>query len=310
MVAQVSNEDVAAVRRFSRFYTRRIGVLGETMLDSPFSLTEARVLYELANRKNATAALLCAELGLDAGYASRMLARFAREGLIRKTPSRADARQMLLSLTAKGRKAFAPLDRRSHDDVVGLLAPLPKSAQKQVVEAMQTIERLIEGNPQASQQPYVLREPRPGDYGWIISRHGALYAQERGWNAEFEALVAEIVAAFAKAHDPARERCWIAERDGENVGCVFVVRASDTLAKLRLLLVEPKARGLGLGARLVAECIAFARASGYRDMTLWTQSCLTSARRIYEAAGFRLARSEPHRSFGHDLVGEHWDLHL
>jgi DNA-binding MarR family transcriptional regulator/GNAT superfamily N-acetyltransferase len=300
---------VAAVRRFSRFYTRRIGVLGETMLKSPFSLTEARVLYELANRRDATAAALCAELGLDAGYLSRILARFAERGLIRRKTSAADARQSLVSITAKGRKAFAPLDRQSRDDVVGLLAPLPSAAQQEVVAAMRAIERLFDREAEAqAPSPCILRVPRPGDMGWVVARHGAVYAAERGWNAEFEALVADIVADFAKSHDPARERCWIAERGGDNVGCVFLVRGRDQWAKLRLLLVEPGARGLGLGQQLVGECIGFARASGYCGVTLWTQSCLTAARRLYAAAGFTLTTAEPHHSFGHDLVGEHWDL--
>ena len=305
------DHQVAAVRRFSRFYTRRIGVLGETMLKSPFSLTEARVLYELANRETATATLLCDELGLDAGYVSRILVRFVLEDLIRKKPSTVDARQSLISMTAKGRKAFAPLEQKSQTDVLALLEPLTPAQRQEMVSAMATIERFIDRQPEAaSARSYILRDPRPGDMGWIVSRHGVLYAQERGWNAEFEALVASIVADFARSHDPMRERCWIAERDGENVGCIFLVRASDELAKLRLLLVEPSARGLGLGARLIGECIGLARACGYREMTLWTQSCLSDARRLYEAAGFTLSKSEAHRSFGQDLMGEHWDLKL
>jgi DNA-binding MarR family transcriptional regulator/GNAT superfamily N-acetyltransferase len=313
MPASVPDRHVAAVRRFSRFYTRRIGVLGETLLDSPFSLTEARVLYELAHRPEATASTLCAALGLDAGYASRILARFSRNGLVRRRRSIADARQSLVSLTAKGRRAFAPLDRKSHAEAAALLAPLPRAVQQDVVAAMRAIERLVDAPrpPAAEDAPsFTLRDPRPGDMGWVIARHGAIYAAERGWGAAFEALVAGVVADFARSNDPARERCWIAEHDGENVGCVFLVRGSDELAKLRLLLVEPAARGLGLGQRLVAECIAFARESGYREMTLWTHSCLTAARRIYRAAGFTLARSEPHTSFGSEVVGEHWTLRL
>ena len=309
MPEQILAERVAAVRRFTRFYTQRIGVLGETMLSSPFSLTEARVLFELANREQTTAAAISGELGLDAGYLSRILARFAREGLIAKRRSDADARQTLLSITARGRKAFAPLDRRSQDDVLAFLEPLPATEQQEIVAAMQTIERRITCAPSTA-APYLLCEPQPGDFGWIIARHGVIYARERGWNVEFESLVAEIVAAFMKNFDPARERCWIAERDGENIGCVFVVRGSERVAKLRLLLVEPKARGLGVGARLVEECIRFARTRGYRKMTLWTQANLTAARRIYEAAGFSLAKTEPHRSFGHDLIGENWELKL
>jgi DNA-binding MarR family transcriptional regulator/GNAT superfamily N-acetyltransferase len=303
------DERVAAVRRFTRFYTQRIGVLGETMLASPFSLSEARVLYELSQREQATAAALCAELGLDAGYLSRILARFARERLIVKRRSDADGRQILLSMTPKGRKAFAPLEKRSQTDVQALLEPLPSAHQQEVVEALQKVERLIARKP-ASPKPYLLRDLQPGDLGWIVARHGALYAQERGWNAEFEGLVAEIVAGFVKNFDAARERCWIAEHDGENVGCIFAVRGSERVAKLRLLLVDPKARGLGIGARLVEECIRFARTRGYRKMILWTQANLTAARRIYEEAGFSLTKSEPHRSFGHDLVGETWELKL
>jgi DNA-binding MarR family transcriptional regulator/GNAT superfamily N-acetyltransferase len=311
MAEAALEQRVAAVRRFSRFYTRRIGVLGETMLKSPFSLTEARVLYEIAHTPKATAGALCAELGLDAGYVSRILARFEQEGLISRKPSATDARRSLISITAKGRKTFAPLEKRSQDDAAALLSPLPCARQRRLVEAMRTIETLIEpARAEADAAGITLRAPKPGDMGWIISRHGALYAEERGWNAEFEALVGEIVTEFAKSNDPARERCWIAERDGEPVGCIFAVAESAERAKLRLLLVEPSARGLGLGQRLVAECISFARSAGYREMTLWTQSCLTGARRIYQAAGFKLVHSEPHHSFGHDLVGEHWDLAL
>lgn len=303
------DERVAAVRRFTRFYTQRIGVLGETMLASPFSLSEARVLYELSQREQATAAALCAELGLDAGYLSRILARFAREGLVAKRRSEADGRQTLLSMTAKGRKAFAPLEKRSQADVLALLQPLPPAEQQEIVAAMHKVQRLITRTPQSA-APYLLREPHPGDLGWIVARHGAIYAQERGWNAEFEGLVAEIVAGFVQNFDAARERCWIAEHDGENVGCIFAVRGSERVAKLRLLLVDPKARGLGIGARLVEECVRFARARGYRKMMLWTQANLTAARRLYEGAGFSLIKSEPHHSFGHDLVGETWELKL
>jgi DNA-binding MarR family transcriptional regulator/GNAT superfamily N-acetyltransferase len=311
MPAAVPGGRIAAVRRFNRFYTRHIGVLGETMLDSPFSLTEARILYELAQGDRPTASALCEDLGLDAGYASRILTRFARAGLVRRVRSKTDGRQSLIALTPRGRKAFAPLERQSAQDVAGLLRPLPADKQCAVVDAMRTIERLLAPGSAPTSPPRVrLRPPQPGDMGWVVSRHGALYAQEYRFDATFEALVAEIVADFVKGFDPARERCWIAEQGGENAGSAFVVRGSDTAAKLRLLLVEPSARGLGIGKALVSECLAFARASGYRRMTLWTQQNLVAARRVYEASGFVLVKAEPHRSFGQDLIGETWELAL
>ncbi|HEY8369812.1 MAG TPA: GNAT family N-acetyltransferase [Thermodesulfobacteriota bacterium] len=300
---------IDAVRRFNRFYTQTIGALHEGHLRSPFSLTQARVLYELAHRHEPTAAALAADLGLDAGYLSRILRGFERKGLIARRPSRTDGRQSLITLTARGREAFAPLDARAREEVGALLERLSEAEQGRVVEAMQTIERLLGPEP-ASRAPYVLRPHRPGDMGWVVQRHGEIYAQEYGWDETFEALVAEIVAKFVRNYDPKRERCWIAEKDGENVGSVFVVQQSKTVAKLRLLLVDPKARGLGLGTRLVDECIRFARQAGYRKLTLWTNDVLHAARRIYERAGFRLVHRERHRSFGHDLVGETWDLTL
>ena len=300
---------VAAVRGFNRFYTQKIGVLQEGLLESPFSLTEARVLYELAQREGATASGLCRELGLDAGYLSRILRRFEKERLIARTRSAADGRQSLLALTEAGRAAFATLDRRSREEIATLLTALPAERQTRLVAAMQGIERLLgadaEEGPAASLRPH-----RPGDMGWVVSRHGAVYAEEFGWDESFEALVAEITAHFIRNFDPARERCWIAERAGERVGSVFLVRQSAQVAKLRLLLVERAARGTGLGARLVEEAVAFARATGYRKLALWTQSILVPARRIYEKAGFRLKREEPHHSFGQDLVGEFWELRL
>lgn len=305
----VSEARIAAVRSFTRFYTRRIGVLREGLHDSPFSLTAARVLYELANRDAPTAGELARDLDLDPGYLSRILRTFAQRGLIGRRRSRQDARQTHLSLTATGRKAFAPLDRGSHDEVAALLAPLGDETQARLVGAMQTVEELLDGR--ANDTPaYVLRPHRAGDMGWVASRHGALYAQEYGWNLEFEALVAEIVAAFIRNFDARRERCWIAEIAGEPVGSVFLVKQTDEAGKLRLLLVEPRGRGLGIGARLVDECIAFARAAGYRTLTLWTNDILVAARRIYEKAGFRLVQEEKHHSFGHDLVGQNWDLVL
>ena len=307
----MSESPVAAVRRFNRFYTRRIGVLDEGHLHSPFSLAEVRVLYELAHRDDPTAAELAQELGLDAGYLSRILRRLEERGLIGRTPSVADARQSHLRLTDAGRETFAALNARSSDEIAAMLAALSPAEQRRLVEAMHTIERLLRARAEA-RVPYLLRPHQPGDIGWVTHRHGVLYAQEYGWDEHFEALVAEIAARFIQHFDPRRDRCWIAERDGEIVGSVFLVRHPDVegVAKLRLLLVEPSARGLGIGTRLVDECVRFARRSGYRTITLWTQSVLHAARRIYEQAGFRLVRQEPHRSFGHDLVGETWELEL
>jgi DNA-binding MarR family transcriptional regulator/GNAT superfamily N-acetyltransferase len=300
---------VAAVRRFSRFYTRLLGLLQEGYLASPFSLTQVRVLYELARREDPTAGELARDLGLDAGYLSRILGDFERRGLVERRRSKADGRQVLLRLSEHGWEAFTPLDRRSHDEVGALLDRLPESEQQRVVEAMGIIERLLGAQPEP-RAPYILRPPLPGDLGWVVQRHGALYAREYGWDETFEALVAEIVAKFLRTYDPRRERCWIAEKDGTSVGAVFCVRRSPTVAQLRLLLVEPEARGLGIGRRLVDECIRFARAAGYRKMMLWTNDVLVSARRIYEAAGFRLVEEERHHSFGRDLVGQNWELKL
>jgi DNA-binding MarR family transcriptional regulator/GNAT superfamily N-acetyltransferase len=298
---------VAAVRRFSRFYTRTIGVLQEGLLHSPFSLTEARVLYELAQRAGVTATELGRELDLDGGYLSRILQRFERDGLLARVSSETDRRQSLLSLTGAGRDAFAPLDARSRDEVGTLLATLPEPAQVSLIASMGRIETLLGERRTA---PWLLRQHRPGDIGWVVARHGALYAAEYGFDARFEALVAQVAGEFLAAHDPARERCWIAEHDGINVGSVFLVRKSDEVAKLRLLIVEPAARGLGIGRRLVAECIGFARDSGYRGITLWTNDVLTAARNIYQQAGFRLVASAPHRDFGTPIVGEDWELSL
>lgn len=301
------------VRAFNRFYTRQIGVLGEHLLESAFSLAETRVLYELAHRDAPTATDLARDLGLDAGYLSRILRRFETRGLVKRTPSPADARHSLLQLTARGRAAFSPLEARARGDAATMLARLSAPEQRQVVDAMSTIERLLAApgeRPRDAGPPYVLRAHQPGDMGWIVHRHGAIYAAEWGYNAEFEALVARICADFLETFDPAGERCWIAERNGAIVGSVFVVRKSKTVAKLRLLLVEPEARGLGLGRRLVDECIRFARQAGYRRLTLWTQSELDAARRVYQQAGFRRTHHEKHRSFGKHLVAETWDLRL
>jgi DNA-binding MarR family transcriptional regulator/GNAT superfamily N-acetyltransferase len=305
--ATVLEHRIAAVRRFSRFYTRVIGALQDGLLRSSFSLAEARVLYELAQRGSITATELGRELDLDQGYLSRILQRFERDGLLTRESSPADRRQNLLSPTQAGRDAFAPLDARSRDNVRALLAPLADPAQAAVVAAMGRIEALL-GAPRS--RPWVLRQQRPGDIGWVVQRHGALYAEEYGFDARFEALVARVAADFLTRHDPARERCWIAEYDGVNVGCVFLVRKSDAEAKLRLLLVEPAARGLGIGRRLVDECIGFAREAGYRRVTLWTNEILVAARAIYQRAGFRLVASQPHRDFGPPMVGEDWELTL
>lgn len=300
---------VAAVRRFNRFYTQHIGVLEQGMLRTSFSLAEARVLYELAHRDKPTATALARDLGLDAGYLSRMLRGFRRRGLIARETSRQDGRQTLLSLTERGAKAFAPLDTRTREQVALMLDHLPAAKQERLVAAMHAIEGLLGAAPE-TKAAFILRPHRPGDMGWVTARHGAVYAEEYGWDETFEALVAEITAQFIRKFDAARECCWIAERDGEAVGSVFLVKDSARVAKLRLLIVDPKARGLGIGARLVEECIRFARAAGYRKIVLWTQSILVGARRIYEKAGIRLAKTEPHTSFGHKLVGEYWELTL
>ena len=299
----------AAMRRFNRFYTRRIGVVREGLLQSPFSLAEVRVLYELAHRDNLTAKVLGTELELDAGYLSRLISDFERRGLITRTASKTDGRQRQLLLTAAGRRAFAPLDRRAHDEIVQMLRKLPASDQKRLIEAMHAIESLLSPEDFAA-KGIVLRPPRPGDMGWVVQRHGELYAEEYGYDATFEALVAEIVADFVRRFDPARDCCWIAERGGEAVGSVFVVRKSRTIAKLRLFIVDPAARGTGIGARLVDECIRFARRARYRTLTLWTQSDLLAARHLYQRAGFKRVASERHHSFGRDLVGETWELQL
>jgi len=301
---------VDAVRRFNRFYTQRIGMLRQGLYDSPCSLTEVRVLYELAHAADATVATdLAQRLGLDAGYLSRILRGFVAKGYLRKAPARGDARRLQLTLTPAGRKAFAPLDRASHDEIAAMLVPMASEAQARLVGAMGTIESLL-GDPPASAAPVVLRAHRPGDIGWVVSCHGRLYAREYGWDESFEALVAEIAARFVKHYQPKRERCWIAERDGENVGSVFVVEKSRTVAQLRLLIVDPSARGAGIGRRLVAECIDFTRRAGYRKLMLWTNAGLDAARHLYEDAGFRLTREEQHRSFGKDLIGQTFILDL
>jgi DNA-binding MarR family transcriptional regulator/GNAT superfamily N-acetyltransferase len=300
---------IEAVRRFNRFYTRRIGVLHEGLLGSPFSLVEARVIYEMAQRGQTTATELGQELGLDGGYLSRILRRFESRGLIDKRRSKADGRRSLLRLTKAGQDAFAALDSRSRHEIGALLGALGREDQVRLVGAMHTIEILLGAGPER-RTPYLLRPHQPGDMGWVVQRHAALYAEEYGWDEGFEALVARIVAEFLDRFDPKAERCWIAERDGAAVGSAFLVKKSKRVAKLRLLLVEPKARGLGIGTRLVDECVAFARRVGYRKVTLWTNSVLTKARPLYERAGFRLVREAPHHSFGQDLIGQTWELEL
>jgi DNA-binding MarR family transcriptional regulator/GNAT superfamily N-acetyltransferase len=303
---------IAAVRRFNRFYTRRIGVLQEGHLQSPFSLATVRVMYELAHRDGLTATVLGKELGLDAGYLSRILRDLeARKLIVRKT-SAADGRQSFVELTKRGRAAFGELNDRTDDEIGALVGTLSPAKQRQLLEAMHTVEALLDGGaPRPADAPaYTIRSHRPGDMGWVVHRHGALYAQEYGYDEQFEALVARITADFIDDFDPARERCWLAERDGEIVGSVFLVAKSKTVAKLRLLLVEPSARGLGIGHRLVDECVRFAEQAGYRKIVLWTQQSLLAARRIYETAGFRLVAEEPHHSFGLDLVAETWERRL
>jgi len=305
----ITTEGIDRVRRFTRFYTRRIGVLQEGLLGSRFSLTEARVVYELAQRDGVTASELGKELGLDAGYLSRILRGFADAGLIVREPSRHDARQSLIALTSEGRAAFAAIDARSRDEVAAMLARLAEPDRARLVAAMRSVEDLLASEP-ARQADCVLRPHRPGDMGFVIHRQAVLYHQEYGWDESFEALVAEICAGFIKSFEPGRERCWIAEIDGEIVGSVFLVRQSNEVAKLRLLYVEPKARGLGLGRRLVRACIGFAREAGYAQLTLWTNDILHAARQIYVAEGFRLVAEEKHHSFGHDLVGQTYELAL
>jgi len=300
---------IDAIRHFNRFFTRRIGVLREGLLHTPHSLTEARILFEIANRDEPTASDLSRELGLDPGYLSRMLARLEQQGLIDKVRSETDARRRLLSLTPAGKEAFSLLDSRSREEVAEMLGELSEGGQRRLLEAMRTIESVLDRGFKFS-EPFFLRPHEPGDMGWVVHRHGVLYAQEYGWDERFEALVAQIVADFINNYDPAKERCWIAEMNGEIVGCVFLVKAGDTVAKLRLLLVEPKARSLGLGTRLVEECIRFARSRGYETLMLWTNSVLDAARRIYEKQGFKLVEEEEHHSFGHDLAGQNWELAL
>lgn len=302
---------VAAIRRFNRFYTRQIGVLRKGFLGSPFSLGEARVLYEIGQRNGPTASEIARALDLDAGYLSRLLRKFEADGLITRTTSERDARQAHLALTDKGRTAFAPLEKSSQESAADTLRKLAPSDQARLIAAMETIEQLT-GPPRAETPSYVLRPHRPGDIGWVIAQHGIVYPAEFGWDEQIEALTAEIAAAFIRNFDPKRERCWIAERDGENAGCVFLVKddGDERVARIRLLLVDDRARGLGIGHRLVEECIRFAKQCRYEKITLWTHAELTGARRIYEQAGFKLVKTWTHSDFGKELVAETWDLPL
>jgi DNA-binding MarR family transcriptional regulator/N-acetylglutamate synthase-like GNAT family acetyltransferase len=301
---------VAAVRQFNRFFTQRIGVLDESLLDSGLTLTQGRVLFEIASHQGCTAGDLILTLRLDAGYLSRILQLFFDLGLIKRKPSPEDGRRSLLSLTAKGRKKFTALDGESRRRIGAMLAPLPAAKRAQLVEGMRALQASFAADLETQQPAVHIRPYRVGDVGWAIERHGRLYADEFGWNEEFEALVAQLFAKFAASHDPKTEQFWIAEAAGERVGCVFVVRSEKDrhAAQLRCLLVDPKGRGLGVGRQLVDECIRFAKAAGYRRMILWTNDILKSARRIYEAAGFTLVEETPHHSFGHDLIGQYWSL--
>jgi DNA-binding MarR family transcriptional regulator/predicted N-acetyltransferase YhbS len=300
---------IEVVRRFNCVFTRRIGVLREGLLHSRYSLSEARILFELAHREDRSASDLSRELGLDPGYLSRILVRLEGQGLIARARSENDGRRRILSLTSAGKDAFAMLDTRSREEVAEMLGGLSERDQRRLVDAMGIIEGILQRDFKFS-EPFVLRAHEPGDMGWVVNRHGVLYAREYGWDESFEAVVARIVADFIDGYDPAKERCWIAEMGGERVGCVFIVKESETVAKLRLLLVESEARGLGLGTRLVEECIRFARGRSYEKLTLWTNSVLDAARHIYEEHGFVLVDEEEHHSFGHDLVGQNWELAL
>jgi len=306
-------DPTTAVRRFNRFYTRQIGLLDERLLDSPFSLAEVRLLYEVAHHAGITATELRDILALDAGYLSRILRGLRKQGLLAARAPAADRRRRLLTLTERGRRTFDALDARSSEEVRAMLARLSGTERRELVEAMHGIEGLLgkaAAEPEVVPSPVVLREPRPGEMGWVVKRHGELYAAEYGWNAEFEGLVAGVVGRFVAELDSRVERCWIAELRGEPAGSVFLVKESATVAKLRLLLVEPWARGHGVGTRLVDECLRFARATGYAKVLLWTNDLLHAARRIYQKAGFRLVEERRHHSFGHDLVGQTWELDL
>ena len=307
----LSSGAIRDVRHFNRFYTKQIGLLQDRMLSSPYSLTEVRVLYEIAHREKSTASDLAEELGLDPGYLSRLLAKLQHQGLLRRQRSPSDGRQSFLSLTRKGQRVFRPLETRSNQQVAKMLNRLTSAQQKDLLSAMHAIEQRLGDASAEEKMPYLLRTHQPGDMGWVVHRHGDLYWREYRYDERFEALVAGIVSQFVDRFDPRRERCWIAEKDGEIVGTVFLVRKSKTICKLRLLLVEPAARGLGIGRRLVAECVRFGRDAGYKKMILWTQSELGAARHLYKDAGFRLAGRQRHHSWGRrNLISEVWELKL
>ncbi len=312
-MATLANSDlsqrVESVRKFNRFYTQQIGVLREGLLGSPFSLTEARVIYELAHRDLCAAIELSKELGLDPGYLSRILRSFSQKGLVKKLSSKEDGRRSLLSLTTRGQRAFAKLNARSREQAAELLTQFTCDEQNRLIASMKHIENVLAA-PTEQKSPYLLRLHQPGDMGWIVHRHGVLYCQELGWGDNFEALVADVAAKFIQNYDPKMERCWIAEKDGEVVGSVVLAKKDKRVAQLRLLLVEPKARGLGIGKRLVSECIRFARQVGYEKITLWTNEELIAARQIYENEGFQVVSKEPHAMFGRSMVGETWELKL
>ena len=303
-----SGAQIEAIRRFNRFYTRKIGVLEEGLLASSFTLAQARVLFELGTRKRVTPGRLIEILGLDAGYLSRILQRFVDSRLITRERSNADGRRTELALTARGRKAFSAIDRRSRNAIAEMISPISPAQRGRLLDAMQTVERSLSESGATSGAILTVRPYRIGDLGWAIEQHGRLYAEEFGWNGEFEALVATLFSRFATQHDPRSEQFWVAEADGERVGCAFVVRneKDPRAAQLRCLLVSPRGRGLGIGRRLVDECLQFAKSAGYERMLLWTNDVLVAARRIYEGAGFSLVEESPHHSFGHDLVGQIW----
>jgi len=310
MAAPSVPELTGAVRRFNRFYTARIGALGVHHLGTPYSLTEARLLYQLGGRGPATAAALAAALETDPAQVSRAVARLERAGLVSRARDAADGRARRLTPTARGRREFAKLDQLSRDRTSALVAPLSDDARAALLAAMRTIEQALSAEPGAA-PAVVIRPHRPGDLGWVVSWHGAYYAEEYGWDGSFEALVAGVAKEFIEQFDPAREACWVAEIDGRRVGSVCLVKKSASVAKLRLLIVDPEARGHGIGRRLVAECVAFARRAGYRRITLWTNSILDAARHLYEQAGFvRVEVGPTERAFGQDLVFETWELDL
>lgn len=305
----VSSREISLVRAFNRDYTRRIGVLGEAYQDSPYSLTEARVMYEIAHRPQVTAAELAADLAVDRGYLSRILKRFTAQKLLVQAASTQDGRRRNLTLTAAGKRSFAELDQKSQQQVAAMLSGLSGADRQSVLSGMRSMQRAFGGGG-LEPADVIYRQHRPGDMGWVVQRHGELYSQEHGWDETFEALVAGIACDFIRNLRPGRERCWIAEHEGRRLGCIFLVAAEADTAKLRLLLVEPEARGCGVGRRLVSECVAFARAAGYSRVVLWTQESLGAARHLYAEAGFHRTAAGPHHSFGTDLVGETWELAL